>query len=110
MSSYFEPAGPFLAGRRDKQRSLSAKNLYDSLPRGLKQELQVKTRVEDPDVQRERAQLVQSKSVSELSQVTSLSDIPVPKTLEKIVTRVRSSDRSAEASERGPSAAGLASL
>ena len=43
---------------RDKQRSLSAKNLYDSLPRGLKTDLLVKSRMEDPEVQKARAQLV----------------------------------------------------
>merc|ERR1712045_477249 len=41
----------------------------------------VKSRVEDPEVLAERRAIVASKSVSELSQITSISDFPVPKTL-----------------------------
>ena len=74
---------------RDKQRSLSAKNLYDSLPRSLKTEVLVKTRVEDPEVQRQRAALVSSKSVSELSQVMSPSDFPIPANIERLVARAK---------------------
>merc|ERR1719394_775926 len=63
-------------------QSLS-QSLYGSLPRSLKQDLLVKARVEDPDVLAERRAVVASKSVSELSQVTSLSDFPVPTTLSR---------------------------
>merc|ERR1719394_1931116 len=63
-------------------QSLS-QSLYGSLPRSLKQDLLVKARVEDPDVLAERRAVVASKSVSELSQITSLSDFPVPTTLSR---------------------------
>merc|ERR1712227_330420 len=63
-------------------QSLS-QSLYGSLPRSLKQDLLVKARVEDPDILAERRAVVASKSVSELSQITSLSDIPVPSTLSR---------------------------
>ena len=81
---------------REKTRSLSARNLYDSLPRSLKSEVLVKTRLEDPEVQKERAGLVSSKSVSELSQVTSLSEFPVPKTIERLVARARGASNEAQ--------------
>ena len=72
---------------KDMMRSQSttslSQSLYGSLPRSLKQDLIVKSRVEDPDVLAERRAIVASKSVSELSQITSLSDFPVPKTLSR---------------------------
>lgn len=63
-------------------QSLS-QSLYGSLPRSLKQDLLVKARMEEPDVLAERRAVVASKSVSELSQITSISDFPVPSTLSK---------------------------
>merc|ERR1719433_208177 len=72
---------------KDKMRSQSttslSQSLYGSLPQSLKQDLIVKSRVEDPEVLAERRAIVASKSVSELSQITSLSDFPVPKTLSR---------------------------
>ena len=66
------------------QSTLSlSQSLYGSLPRSLKQDLMVKSRVEDPEVLAERRAIVASKSVSELSQITSISDFPVPKTLSR---------------------------
>merc|ERR1719510_1163972 len=72
---------------REKVRSLSARNLHQSMPESLRSELLVKSKIEKPEVQRERAQLVSSKSVSELSQVTSLSDLPIPTTLERMISK-----------------------
>ena len=67
------------------QSTLSlSQSLYGSLPRSLKQDLLVKSRVEDPDTLAERRAIVASKSVSELSQITSLSDFPVPTTLSRV--------------------------
>ena len=63
-------------------QSLS-QSLYGTLPRSLKQDLLVKSVVEDPDVLAERRAIVASKSVSELSQITSFSDIPVPASLSR---------------------------
>merc|ERR1711970_809599 len=62
-------------------------NMYASLPRSLKSELLVKTCVEDPEIQQERKALTESKSVSELSQIKSLSDIPIPESIEKLISR-----------------------
>ena len=46
-----------------RQRSLSAKNLqermYDTLPKSLKSEVLVKSKVEDPDKREERRRLTQ---------------------------------------------------
>merc|ERR1712226_528133 len=63
-------------------QSLS-QSMYSTLPRSLKQDLLVKSRIEEPDILAERRAIVASKSVSELSQITSISDIPIPKTLSR---------------------------
>jgi len=67
-------------------RSIS-ENIYATLPKSLKSELLVKSCVEDPEIQQERRALTQSKSVSELSQIKSLSDIPIPENLERLISR-----------------------
>jgi len=61
--------------------------MYATLPKSLKSELLVKSCVEDPEISEERRALTQSKSVSELSQIKSLSDIPIPENLEKLISR-----------------------
>merc|ERR1712033_66130 len=62
-------------------------NMYATLPKSLKSGLLVKSCVEDPEIQQERMALTQSKSVSELSQIKSLSDIPIPENIEKLISR-----------------------
>ena len=65
--------------------ALSTKDIYATLPKSLKSEVLVRSRMEDPEVQRQRRQLTQSKSVSELSQVKSFADFPIPANIEKLV-------------------------
>ena len=65
--------------------NLSVKNMYGTMPKSLTQEVMVRTRIEDPEVLRERRNLTQSKSVSELSRISGLSDFPVPATLERLI-------------------------
>jgi len=72
---------------KEKLKSQSTQSLqqsiYSSLPRSLKLDLLVSQTVEEPDVLAERRALVASKSVSELSRITSISDIPVPANLQR---------------------------
>merc|ERR1712241_969981 len=65
--------------------SLNQENIYATLPRSLKSEVLVRTRVEDPEVLATRQETVQSKSVYELSQLNSFSDFPLPTPIEKII-------------------------
>ncbi len=60
-------------------------NIYATLPKSLKSEVLVRSRVESPEVMHARQELTQSKSVNELSQVNSLSDFPVPKPIENLI-------------------------
>ena len=47
-------------------------------------EMLVKSKVEDPDMLIARRQISQSKSIHELSQISSFSEFPVPGTLKRI--------------------------
>ena len=61
--------------------------MYGTLPRALTtQEVLVRCRNEDPDVQRERRALTQSKSVSELAKIGGLSDLPIPANIERLLS------------------------
>merc|ERR1712038_2068915 len=67
--------------------SLSGKGIYATLPKSLKAELLVGSTIEDPDVVAKRMQIANSKSVSELSQVRSFSDFPIPENIERLMSR-----------------------
>jgi hypothetical protein len=60
-------------------------NIYATLPRSLKSELAVTTKIQDPEVVQERREIVSKKSVNELSQVTQLSDFPIPTPIQKMI-------------------------
>merc|ERR1712041_39581 len=63
-------------------------NIYATLPKSLKSELLVSSSEEDPELIASRMELVNSKSVSELSQIKSLADFPVPETVEKLMEKL----------------------
>ena len=60
-------------------------NIYATLPRSLKSELAVASKVQDPELVQERREMIANKSVNELSQVTSLSDVPIPSPIQKMI-------------------------
>ena len=62
-------------------------NLYATLPRSLKSEILVKSVVEDRETQLQNMALTQSKSVSELSQIKSLAEFPIPDNIERLISR-----------------------
>ena len=61
--------------------------MQSAIPESMKTQVLVKARVEDPQLQQSRSQIIQSKSVSELSQISSWSDFPVPTTIEKFLSK-----------------------
>ena len=63
--------------------------MYDTLPKSMKTELLVKVRDEDPEIQKQRQELTRSKSPVELSQMSTISDFPVPTTFEKMLQKTR---------------------
>jgi len=77
-----EDSRPITPGARSIQE-----NIYATLPKSLKSEILVKSVVEDHDTQLQNMALTQSKSVSELSQIKSLSEFPLPDNIEKLITR-----------------------
>ncbi|CAB4056705.1 unnamed protein product [Lepeophtheirus salmonis] len=71
--------------------SLSRKSLYSALPKSLTaQELRVRSRIEKPEVLKERRELVKTKSVSELATLNSISDFPIPSNVERFIQNRRS--------------------
>ena len=52
--------------------------VYDSLPRSLKQPTIVRSKVEDPELQKERYELTRAKTPSELAAIRTPGDIPLP--------------------------------
>ena len=65
------------------------------------QKLLVVSKFEDADTLQLRQQIVQSRSVSELSQISGLSDFPVPEKLEKLMTLRRKRQQKVEESKSG---------
>ena len=68
--------------------------IYSTLPRSLKTEVVVRSKVNDSDsdVVKERKDLVQSKSVGELSEIRTLADVPLPRPIENIIYGRRKKD------------------
>merc|ERR1712008_425326 len=64
------------------------KRLYERLPDNLKTEVLVRARQEDPEIQSARAEICKSKTVSELSQITSFDEFPLPKTVDQKYERI----------------------
>ena len=65
-------------------------SIYGSLPRSMKeQQLLVKSKVEDPEKQKERQELVRTKSPAELSQISGVADLPIPTPVENLLKRKR---------------------
>lgn len=61
-------------------------SIYATLPKALTtQEVLVRSRQEDPEVLRQRQELVQSRSVSELAKISSLSEFPIPGNLQRLI-------------------------
>ena len=58
-------------------------DMYASLPRSLKDQLIVRTKVEEnEEVLQQRQALVESKSPAELSEIHSLGELPIPSRIE----------------------------
>ena len=68
-------------------RRLRKEDIYQSLPASLKAEVLVRVRDEDPEVQMQRQELTRSKSPVELSQISSLSEFPIPKNIENMMSK-----------------------
>ncbi len=70
-----------------RPNSTGMKGIYEKLPGSLKTEVLVRSRQEDPEVQQARAETIKVKSVNELSQITSIDDFPLPKSIDQMIGR-----------------------
>ena len=60
--------------------------LYDTLPSSLKeQNILVRAKQEEPEVQQARAEIIKQKTVNELSQINNLEEIPLPRPIENLL-------------------------
>lgn len=65
--------------RKTDEEEKEKKSVRDMLPKSLTEDqCVVRTKMENVEVQKQRAELVKAKSVHELSQITSMADIPIP--------------------------------
>lgn len=53
------------------------------------QQLLVKSKIQDPELVKERQELVRTKSPAELSQISSVADLPIPAPVENMLKRKR---------------------
>ncbi len=61
--------------------------MYNNLPASLKTEVLVRARQEDPEIRQARAETVKAKSVNELSQINSIDEFPLPKSIDQMIGR-----------------------
>ena len=67
--------------------NLSGKISSAAMPDSMTKQLMVKSKIEDPEVQKQRQEIVNTKSVAELGEIHGFSDFPVPATLERIMDK-----------------------
>ena len=60
----------------------------------------MKSCVEDPSVQLQNMELTQSKSVSELSQIKSIAEFPIPDKIERLISRSATNTKLTDTSEQ----------
>lgn len=69
--------------------------MYNTLPRSFKTEVLVSAKEEDPELVRERQELIKAKTPKELSVIHGLDEFPLP---ERIETMVRPNKRALKSS------------
>ena len=59
----------------------------ESMPESLKAQVLVKAQFEDPEIQMKNQEITKTKTVQELSQINSLAEFPIPKTIETLLEK-----------------------
>ena len=84
------PVPSFGSGKRE-ERTLKSKadeppkTMYERLPQSWReQQLQVRAVEDDQEYTKQNQEAVKSKSVAELSEMTGLSDFPIPEVIENV--------------------------
>ena len=57
------------------------------MPESLKAQVLVKAQFEDPEIQMKNQEITKTKTVQELSQINSLAEFPIPKTIETLLEK-----------------------
>lgn len=70
-------------------------DMYNTLPKSLKSEVLVSSRViDDPELIAQRQEIVRSKTPRELSQINTLDDFPIPTRIENLVKKSKNMSES----------------
>merc|ERR1719193_2380840 len=72
---------------KEKESDYDFIEKYSTLPASMKTNLLVGCKTEDQEIVQERQEVIKSKSVSELSEIKSMSDIPIPTTLQRLAKK-----------------------
>ncbi len=84
-------------GPQAPPRRKEKENLYERLPESLKSECLVRAKIEvDEAVLKQRQELARAKSPSELSEIRSFRDIPVPAFVQNIGKKKEPADHEEE--------------
>ena len=78
-------SSPDLKGTRDSHNGPPQAKWSDTLKKSINSQCLVRSKFEDPTVQAERAALLKTKTVSELSQIRSFNEIPIASTLQQMM-------------------------
>jgi hypothetical protein len=87
IEKLFDKGAKEMADGKEKESDYDFIEKYSTLPPSLTTKLQTGCKTEDQALVQKRQEVVKSKSVSELSEIKSMSDIPIPSTLQRLSKR-----------------------
>merc|ERR1711990_737580 len=87
-SEQTETASPPVPARKKEKKE----GIYDSIPASLKSELMVKTVEQDQELVAERQETIRTHTPAQLSEIHSLSDVPIPSFIQNLASSKKNLD------------------
>ena len=88
FSEQTEATSPPVPARKKEKKE----GIYDSIPASLKSELMVKTVEQDQELVAERQETIRTHTPAQLSEIHSLSDVPIPSFIQNLATSKKNVD------------------
>merc|ERR1712226_77211 len=88
-SEQTEMASPPVPARKKEKKE----GIYDSIPASLKSELMVKTVEQNQDIVAERQETIRTHTPAQLSEIHSLSDVPIPSFIQNLAAPKKNLDQ-----------------